>query len=259
DRAREVIAQVRWVAVEDTRVSRKLLEPFGLQPNLISLHEHNERHQVRTLVDRLQSGESGALISDAGTPLVSDPGYRLVGAVHDAGIRIEVIPGPSAVTAALSVSGLPTDRFQFVGFPPMKGRHRWLAELSEIPHTLLMFEAPHRIQKLLSELVAVMGPDRPASICRELTKAFEQTVKGTLGSLNQALESGDIPCKGEFVVVVGGVPKEEAKNPQVGHLINALKDQVTPSLLADAIASSFGLRKKVVYNQILDAKHQDSA
>ena len=141
----------------------------------------------------------------------------------------------------------------------MKGRHRWLAELSEIPHTLLMFEAPHRIQKLLSELVAVMGPDRPASICRELTKAFEQTVKGTLGSLNQALESGDIPCKGEFVVVVGGVPKEEAKNPQVGHLINALKDQVTPSLLADAIASSFGLRKKVVYNQILDAKHQDSA
>lgn len=259
DRAREVIAQARWVAVEDTRVSRKLLEPFGLQPNLISLHEHNERHQVRTLVDRLQSGESGALISDAGTPLVSDPGYRLVGAVHDAGIRIEVIPGPSAVTAALSVSGLPTDRFQFVGFPPVKGRHRWLAELSEIPHTLLMFEAPHRIQKLLSELVAVMGPDRPASICRELTKAFEQTVKGTLGSLNQALESGDIPCKGEFVVVVGGVPKEEAKNPQVGHLINALKDQVTPSLLADAIASSFGLRKKVVYNQILDAKHQDSA
>ena len=258
DRAREVIAQVQWVAVEDTRVSRKLLEPFGLQPNLISLHEHNERHQLRTLVDRLQSGESGALISDAGTPLVSDPGYRLVGAVHDVGIRVEAIPGPSSVTAALSVSGLPTDRFQFVGFPPVKGRRRWLEDLSETPHTLLMFEAPHRIQKLVSELLAVMGPHRPASICRELTKTFEQTLRGTLESLKQALESGDIPCKGEFVVVVGGVPRGEAKDPQVGHLINALKDQVTPSLLADAIASSFGLRKKVVYNQILDAKHQDS-
>ena len=208
----------------------KIIRALWAAAELISLHEHNERHQVRTLIDRLQSGESGALISDAGTPLVSDPGYRLVGAVHDAGIRIEVIPGPSAVTAALSVSGLPTDRFQFVGFPPMKGRHRWLEELSETPHTLLMFEAPHRIQKLLSELVAVMGPDRPASICRELTKAFEQTVKGTLGSLNQALESGDIPCKGEFVVVVGGVPKEEAKHSQVGHLINALKDQVSTSV-----------------------------
>ena len=258
DRAREVISQVRWVAAEDTRVSRKLLESFGLQPNLISLHEHNERHQVRTLVDRLQSGESGALISDAGTPLVSDPGYRLVGAVHEAGIRVEVIPGPSAVTAALSVSGLPTDRFQFVGFPPVKGRRHWLEELSDTPHTLLMFEAPHRIEKLVSELLEVMGPNRPASICRELTKTFEQTVRGTLGSLNQALERRDIPCKGEFVVVVGGVPKGEAEDPQVGQLISALKDQVPPSLLADAIASSFGLRKKGVYNLILDAKRQDT-
>ena len=259
DRAREVISQVRWVAVEDTRVSRKLLEPFGLQPNLISLHEHNERHQVRILVDRLQSGESGVLMSDAGTPLVSDPGYRLVGAVHDAGIRVEVIPGPSAVTAALSVSGLPTDRFQFVGFPPAKGRRRWLEELSDTPHTLLIFEAPHRIEKLVAELDYVMGSNRPASICRELTKTFEQTVRGTLGSLKQAIEGKDIPCKGEFVVVVGGLSKAEADASQIGHLVNALKDHVSPSVLADAIASSFGLRRRAVYNQILDAKHQDSA
>ena len=258
DRAREVISQVRWVAVEDTRVSRKLLEPFGLQPHLISLHEHNEIHQVRTLVNRLQSGESGVLMSDAGTPLVSDPGYRLVGAVHDAGIRVEVIPGPSAVTAALSVSGLPTDRFQFVGFPPVKGRRSWLEELSETPHTLLMFEAPHRIEKLVSELDYVMGSDRPASICRELTKTFEQTVRGTLGSLKQAIESRDIPCKGEFVVVVGGLSKAEVDASQIGHLVNALKDHVSTSVLADAISSSFGLRKKAVYNQILDAKRQDS-
>ena len=258
DRAREVISQVRWVAVEDTRVSRKLLEPFGLRPHLISLHEHNELHQVRTLVDRLQSGESGVLMSDAGTPLVSDPGYRLVGAVHDAGIRVEVIPGPSAVTAALSVSGLPTDRFQFVGFPPVKGRRSWLEELSETPHTLLMFEAPHRIEKLVSELDYVMGSDRPASICRELTKTFEQTVRGTLGSLKQAIESRDIPCKGEFVVVVGGLSKAEVDASQIGHLVNALKDHVSTSVLADAISSSFGLRKKAVYNQILDAKRQDS-
>ena len=259
DRAREVISQVRWVAVEDTRVSRKLLEPFGLQPNLISLHEHNERHQVRILVDRLQSGESGVLMSDAGTPLVSDPGYRLVGAVHDAGIRVEVIPGPSAVTAALSVSGLPTDRFQFVGFPPAKGRRRWLEELSDTPHTILIFEAPHRIEKLVTELDYVMGSNRPASICRELTKTFEQTVRGTLGSLKQAIESKDIPCKGEFVVVVGGLSKAEADASQIGHLVIALKDHVSPSVLADAIASSFGLRRRAVYNQILDAKHQDSA
>ena len=258
DRAREVISQVRWVAVEDTRVSRKLLENFGLRPHLIRLHEHNELHQVRTIVDRLQSGESGVLMSDAGTPLVSDPGYRLVGAVHDAGIRVEVIPGPSAVTAALSVSGLPTDRFQFVGFPPVKGRRSWLEELSETPHTLLMFEAPHRIEKLVSELDYVMGSDRPASICRELTKTFEQTVRGTLGSLKQAIESRDIPCKGEFVVVVGGLSKAEVDASQIGHLVNALKDHVSTSVLADAISSSFGLRKKAVYNQILDAKRQDS-
>ena len=258
DRAREVISQVRWVAVEDTRVSRKLLEPFGLRPHLISLHEHNELHQVRTLVDRLQSGESGVLMSDAGTPLVSDPGYRLVGAVHDAGIRVEVIPGPSAVTAALSVSGLPTDRFQFVGFPPVKGRRSWLEELSETPHTLLMFEAPHRIEKLVSELDYVMGSNRPASICRELTKTFEQTVRGTLGSLKQAIESRDIPCKGEFVVVVGGLSKAEVDASPIGHLVNALKDHVSTSVLADAISSSFGLRKNAVYNQILDAKDQDS-
>ena len=258
DRAREVISQVRWVAVEDTRVSRKLLENFGLRPHLIRLHEHNELHQVRTIVDRLQSGESGVLMSDAGTPLVSDPGYRLVGAVHDAGIRVEVIPGPSAVTAALSVSGLPTDRFQFVGFPPVKGRRSWLEELSETPHTLLMFEAPHRIEKLVSELDYVMGSDRPASICRELTKTFEQTVRGTLGSLKQAIESRDIPCKGEFVVVVGGRSKAEVDASQIGHLVNALKDHVSTSVLADAISSSFGLRKKAVYNQILDAKRQDS-
>ena len=258
DRAREVISQVRWVAVEDTRVSRKLLENFGLRPHLIRLHEHNELHQVRTIVDRLQSGESGVLMSDAGTPLVSDPGYRLVGAVHDAGIRVEVIPGPSAVTAALSVSGLPTDRFQFVGFPPVKGRRSWLEELSETPHTLLMFEAPHRIEKLVSELDYVMGSDRPASICRELTKTFEQTVRGTLGSLKQAIESRDIPCKGEFVVVVGGLSKAEVDASQIGHLVNALKDHVSTSVLADAISSSFGLRKNAVYNQILDAKHQDS-
>ena len=197
-------------------------------------------------------------MSDAGTPLVSDPGYRLVGAVHDAGIRVEVIPGPSAVTAALSVSGLPTDRFQFVGFPPVKGRRSWLEALSETPHTLLMFEAPHRIEKLVSELDYVMGSNRPASICRELTKTFEQTVRGTLGSLKQAIESRDIPCKGEFVVVVGGLSRAEVDASQIGHLVNALKDHVSTSVLADAISSSFGLRKKAVYNQILGAKHQDS-
>lgn len=257
-RARAVIGQVDLVAAEDTRTSRRLLNAFNLNPKMVSLHDHNERDQVRKLLDRIEAGQSIAVISDAGTPLISDPGYRLVAAAHEIGIRVEVVPGASALTAAMSVSGLPSDRFQFVGFPPVKGRKAWLEALRTAEHTLVFFEAPHRIQKLLEEMADIFGADRQAVICRELTKQFEQTVSGSIASLGLSVSSGEIPCKGEFVLVVGGEVKSEGReDPLLDQLIGALKDHVAPSVLADRLSGILGGRKNQVYRKILAAK-QDS-
>lgn len=256
-RAREVISQVGLVAAEDTRTSRRLFDAFGLRPPIVSLHDHNERDQVQVLLGKIAAGQSIALISDAGTPLISDPGYRLVGAAHDLGIQVEVVPGASALTAAMSVSGLPSDRFQFVGFPPVKGRTRWLEELSAAPHTLVFFEAPHRIEGLLKDMGEIFGTDRQAVICRELTKQFEQTVPGTLLSLLNLVSQGGIPVKGEFVLVVGGAAKgDESENPLVNELIESLMDHVAPSILAESLASVLGGRKNQIYRKILATKQQ---
>jgi len=259
-RARAVIGHVDLVAAEDTRTSRRLLNAFNLNPTMVSLHDHNERDQVRKLLDRIEAGQSIAIISDAGTPLISDPGYRLVAAAHDMGVRVEVVPGASALTAAMSVSGLPSDRFQFVGFPPVKGRKAWLKALREAEHTLVFFEAPHRIQKLLEEMADIFGADRQAVICRELTKQFEQTVSGSIASLGSSVSSGEIPCKGEFVLVVGGDVKSKVQeDPLLNQLIGALKDHVAPSVLAESLSGILGGRKNQIYRKILAAKQQSQS
>ena len=184
-RAREILAGASAVAAEDTRHSGRLLRELGLERPLVSLHEHNERARVAELVGRLQGGESIALVSDAGTPLVSDPGYLLVAAAVEAGITVSPVPGPSAAIAALSASGLPCDRFCFEGFLPARAaaRRRRLAELAAETRTLVLYEAPHRIAECLADLSEACGAGRRACVARELTKRFETFYRGGLGEL----------------------------------------------------------------------------
>lgn len=202
-RALEILKAVDLIACEDTRHSLKLLQAYEIQKPLLSLHEHNEARRAAGLVERLGEGKSVALISDAGTPLISDPGFRLVGAVLAAGFEVEAIPGPCAAVNALVASGLPTDAFYFVGFLPPKSaaRRRRFEALKEFPSTLIFYESPHRIQKFLAEAFEIFGP-RPAVLAREMTKKFEEFYRGPLVSDPQTLPLRS--WKGEFVVLLAG-------------------------------------------------------
>jgi 16S rRNA (cytidine1402-2'-O)-methyltransferase len=200
-RAVRVLREADLIAAEDTRHTARLLHHFDIRRPTTSLHEHNEREKVPLLVDKLRGGARLALVTDAGTPAVSDPGYRLVRAAIDAGIRVEAVPGPSAVMAALVSSGLPTDAFLFAGFPPPRAaaRRMWLEALAREPRTLVLFEAPHRIRQTLEDALATLG-DREAALCRELTKLHEEVARGRLSALLGQLSEP----RGEFTLVVGG-------------------------------------------------------
>jgi len=202
-RAIETLRSVDLIASEDTRISGRFLRNLGIDTPLVSFFEHNELRKVEGLLRRLEEGESVAIISDAGTPLISDPGYRLVRAAQERGIRVVPIPGPSAVMAALSVAGLPTDRFFFVGFLPKKPgkRRRELEELSEFPHTLVIFDSPYRVLKTLQDLREIFG-NRMVVMCRELTKAYEEILQGTPDELIKDLS--DRKIKGEITLVIEG-------------------------------------------------------
>ena len=196
------------MAAEDTRHTRRLLEHFGIPAQVVSLHEHNERARAASLVERVQSGQDVALVTDAGSPGIADPGYPVVRAAVAAGVRVESIPGPSAVITALQVSGLPTDAFLFAGFLPPKGaaRRRRLEELSAHRETVVVFESPHRIEACLSDLEAVWG-ERPIALARELTKLHEQVLRGTAGEVRAALRAEW--KRGEMVLVLGGLTRAE--------------------------------------------------
>jgi 16S rRNA (cytidine1402-2'-O)-methyltransferase len=202
-RALRVLGEVQVVAAEDTRRTRRLLEHFGLGTPVVSLFEHNERARIPGLLRRLEGGESVAVVTDAGSPGVSDPGYPLVRAAVEAGFGVESVPGPSAVIAALQVSGLPTDAFLFVGFLPPKGaaRRRRLEELHERRETIVAFESPHRIDSCLADLVTVWD-ERPMALARELTKIHEQVLRGTPREVRAALSAEQ--RRGEIVLVLGG-------------------------------------------------------
>lgn len=202
-RALRVLGEVQVVAAEDTRRTRRLLEHFGLGTPVVSLFEHNERARIPGLLRRLEGGESVAVVTDAGSPGVSDPGYPLVRAAVEAGFGVESVPGPSAVIAALQVSGLPTDAFLFVGFLPPKGaaRRRRLEELRERRETIVAFESPHRIDSCLADLVTVWD-ERPMALARELTKIHEQVLRGTPREVRAALSAEQ--RRGEIVLVLGG-------------------------------------------------------
>ena len=219
-RALSVLGEVDVIAAEDTRHTRSLLRHHGIDTPLIALHEHNEENAAVPLVQRMRAGESIALVSDAGTPLLSDPGYRLVRAAAEAGIAVVTIPGASAITAALSICGLPTDRFVFEGFGPAKpaARIRWLESLRDEQRSLVLFESSHRILASLRDMAVVLGEDRQAAICREMTKQFETVLRGSLAELCEAVESDPDQRRGEFVVVVGG-----AEADQSGELVKAVQ------------------------------------
>ena len=203
-RALQALKDADVVACEDTRTSGKLLQHFGIETPRTSFHIHNEHRKAAALVERMAAGETVALISDAGTPGISDPGFLLVRAAHEAGVRVEALPGPTAFVPALVASGLPTDRFVFEGFlPHKKGRQTRLKALADEPRTIVLYESPHRLVKLLGQLADVLGEGRPAAVARELTKIHEEVRRGTLAELG-AWYSAQPKVRGEIVVVVGG-------------------------------------------------------
>ena len=202
-RALRILREVSLVAAEDTRHTRRLLDHFGIRASLVSLFEHNERAKASGLVERLRGGESIAVVTDAGSPGIADPGYPLVRAAVAEGVRVESIPGPSAVISALQVSGLPTDSFTFVGFLPVKpgARRRVLEEYAERRETIVAFESPHRIDRCLEDLEAVWQ-ERPIALARELTKLHEQVLRGSAREVREALREDQ--KRGEMVLVLGG-------------------------------------------------------
>jgi 16S rRNA (cytidine1402-2'-O)-methyltransferase len=252
-RALRVLSEADVIAAEDTRHTRALLARHGLDRPLLALHEHNEERQAPRLLERLQGGESVALVSDAGTPLLSDPGYRMVGLAASAGIEVVAIPGPSAVTAALSISGLPTDRFSFEGFLPSRhaARLRALEELQGEPRTLVFFESSHRIAASLADMATALGEERQAAVCREMTKQFETVLRGTLAELGARVEADADQRRGEFVLIVAGSdsPADTAL-PQAVRLARELQPVLGASQAARTAARLLDVPRRVVYEAL---------
>jgi len=248
-RARDVLQAAAVVAAEDTRRARQLLARIGAERPIVSLYEHNETAQIARLLGELGQGRSIALVSDAGTPLISDPGLKLVQAVVAAEFPVVSIPGPSAVTAALSVAGLPTDRFAFEGFLPRRAaaRRERLHELAVESRTLVIFEAVHRIEATLGDLVEIFGAARNAALCRELTKVHEQVVRGSLAELRGQL-GGSIPLLGEFVIVVEGRTAPAALgDTEVLRLYELLVAELPPARAVALCAKITGCSRNAVY------------
>jgi 16S rRNA (cytidine1402-2'-O)-methyltransferase len=252
-RAREILAGADLVAAEDTRHSGRLLRELGLERPIVSFHEHNERERSRELVERLRRGASVALVSDAGTPLVSDPGYRLVGAALDAGIAVVPVPGACAAITALCAAGLPSDRFCFEGFLPARAaaRRRRLAELAADTRTFVVYEAPHRLADCLRDLASACGPARRATVARELTKRFETFYRGDLAELaRRAAEDPDM-TRGEIVVLVEGAPESREAGRNLDETLAVLLRHLPPSAAAAAAAGLTGVRRSDAYARAL--------
>ena len=258
-RALEMLASADVLACEDTRVTRILLERYGIRTRPLAYHEHNANEAGPKLIAALEAGKSVALVSDAGTPLVSDPGYRLGQLALEAGHRVVPVPGASAPLAALVGSGMPSDAFLFAGFLPVKdrGKRDRFAELAKIPATLIFFESPHRIGASVKVASEVLGHDRRAVVCRELTKTFEEFRRGTLGELADYY-GGDRLVKGEIVLLVE--PPSYDEIPDIEDVEKLLKDLVATMPAAKAAgeaAKLTGLPRKELYQRLLDMKETD--
>lgn len=255
-RAVEVLSQVDWIAAEDTRHSARLLQHFSIPTRTLSLHEHNEDKRTAMLCERLKSGESVALISDAGTPLISDPGFVLVRRCREEGINISALPGPCAAITALSASGLPTDRFIFEGFLPVKSlaRDNLLTQLKERECTSVFYEAPRRILDTVNDIQRILG-DRHIVIAKEISKAFETYVSGTPQVVIDYLESDATHQKGEFVVMVSPATLNSSEiPPEAMALLNALCEYLPLKKAAAVVAKHYDLKKNALYQAGLEAQ-----
>jgi 16S rRNA (cytidine1402-2'-O)-methyltransferase len=250
-RAVRVLHEVAWIACEDTRQSRKLLDHYEIKTPLISYHDHNELERAKELSERLKAGDSGALISDAGMPLVSDPGYRLVRAAIESGIEVQPIPGASASLTALAASGLPTDSFHFLGFLPAKSGQRvhLLESLRNEKSTLIFYEAPHRLLETLADIERVMGA-RPVVVAREMTKIHEEFLRGTAGQILDQLKDRP-PMRGEITLLVGKSNKPVVSNVPIEQ---AVETQINAGLsrmdAMKAIARERGVSKREIYKRL---------
>ncbi len=259
-RALQVLREADLVLAEDTRHTARLLRHHGIDTRSQSLHEHNERQRVDAVCERLARGERLALVSDAGTPLISDPGFVLVRALRERGHRVVPVPGPSAAIAALSVAGLPTDRFHFEGFLPARGgpRRKRLQALAGYDETLVFYESCHRIGDSVRDMAQVLGAERPAVICRELTKRHEQVVDGRLGALPDWLAADDDHRRGEFVLVVGGAPaREAALDAAALQTLEVLLEELPPKQAARLAARRHGLKARDLYQAALVRREEE--
>ena len=250
-RCRETLEQADFIAAEDTRVTLKLLNHLGIKKSLVSYYEHNKASKGDFIVERILNGETCALVSDAGSPAISDPGEELVKQCAEAGITVCAIPGPCAVITALSISGQSTGRFCFEGFLSMskKSRREHLESLTEEQRTMVFYEAPHKLVNTLEDMAAVFGKDRPLSLCRELTKLHEEVVRTTLG---EAIEKYSAqPPKGEFVLVVAGAPEKQKEvftsDDAAGRVRALMKTGMSRKDAVKQTAKELNLPKNVVY------------
>jgi 16S rRNA (cytidine1402-2'-O)-methyltransferase len=251
-RAVRILGEADLIACEDTRQTHKLLDRYGIQKPTVSYHEHNEIERAPELAARMLAGATIALVSDAGMPLVSDPGYRLVRAALDNGVEVVPLPGPSAILAALAASGLPTDAFHFAGFLPSKTaqRAKLLESLREEPATLIFFEAPHRIDEALEAIAQVLG-NRPVVVARELTKIHEEFLRGTAAEIRAALSAREA-VKGEITILVGKATGPEPDARPVEEAVEELMREGVPRMDAiKQVARKRGLPKRDVYERLL--------
>jgi len=259
-RALRVLREVSLIAAEDTRHSRKLLAHFGIDTPLIACHEHNERSSSAHLVERLQQGHDLALISDAGTPLISDPGYHLVQQARAADIRVIPIPGACALIAALSASGLPADSFIFDGFLPAKShaRRARLEQFAKQPQTLIFYEAPHRLLDSLADMTDLLGGERTAVLARELSKTFETLISAPLAKLHAQVAADTQQQRGECVLLVAGFREQENPSETLStesqHLLKLLLEELPPARAATLAAKISGQHKRLFYQAALEQK-----
>ena len=252
----DCLKSVAIIACEDTRTSGKLLNHFNIPTKTWAYHDHNAEVQTPKLIEVLQSGQSIALISDAGTPLISDPGFRLVRACHQAGIKVSPVVGASAAIAALSVAGLPSDKFYFYGFLPAKtaGRQSELAKIKDLTATLIFYEAPHRIVECIDDMIMVLGDNRQVTFCREITKTFETIYPSTLGELKQFVASDANQQKGEMVLVVAGA--NDSVNDEGKHdaLLKRLLQDLSVKKAVQLASDITGAKKNALYDRALMLK-----
>jgi len=257
-RARRTLSEVDLIAAEDTRHTAGLLSHFGIKTRQLSLHEHNEARASAKILDLLREGASVALVSDAGTPLISDPGYTLVRLAHEAGIPVRPVPGASALTAAMSVAGIASDRFLFEGFLPARGeaRRARLKALAGETMTLVFYESVHRVADCLSDMRELFGEERIAFLGREISKMHEQYLRGDLGSLAGVIESGEVERRGEFVIVVAGSdrPAPEMAGIDPTALLRELVDALPGKQAVDVVSRLSGRRRNDVYRAMLALK-----